>query len=85
LVKFAEKKSEKTQNEKFVRNKRPPPYLINNAPSDHETIDALCSVEAPTLAANFGDDRSDTEETKEEIADSEYIHSENEALSEDED
>ncbi len=30
------------------------------------------------MAANFGDDRSDTEETKEELADREYIHSENE-------
>ena len=60
-------------------------YMINNAPSDYETIDALYSVEAPTLAANFGDDRSDTEEMKEEIADGEYIHSENEALSDDED
>jgi hypothetical protein len=59
-------------------------YMINNAPSDYETIDALYSVVAPTLAANFGDDRSDTEETKEEIDDSEHIHSENEALSDDE-
>jgi hypothetical protein len=61
-------------------------YMINNVPSDYETINAVYSVEAPTLAANFGDNRSDTEETKEEIADSEYIHySENEALSDDED
>jgi hypothetical protein len=60
-------------------------YMINNAPSKYETVDALYSVVAPTLAANFGDDRSDAEETKEEVADSEYIHSENEALSDDED
>ncbi len=43
------------------------------------------SVESPILAVNFEDDRSDREETKEELADSEYIHSENEALLDDED
>jgi hypothetical protein len=50
-------------------------FMINNAPDNYQTADALYSVEAPSLAAAFEDDMSDSEEAKETEVDSDYANS----------
>ena len=51
-------------------------FMINHAPDNYQTADALYSVDAPSLAAAFEDDISDSEETKETEVDSDYANSE---------